>query len=244
GTAPGNLATNHDQLNVTGTVSLGNAALSLSSFNGFTPTIGQTFVIINNDDTDAVTGTFNGLPEGATILNFLGSALKATITYAGGTGNDVVLTAAAPVPGNLQFSAANYDDTEQNSGTHTATITVQRVGGIDGAVSVHWATSAGTATLGSDYTESTGDLNWADGDAGDKTFTVTVSGDTTFEANETVNLTLSVPTGGAGLGTPNLATLTITNDDVATDISIQDAQVAEPSSGSVNMMFTVTLSVP
>jgi CSLREA domain-containing protein len=214
GATPGNLATNHDQLNVTGTVSLGNAVLSLASFNSFTPAIGQTFIIINNDGTaDTVTGTFNGLPEGATIPNFLGSALKATISYQGGDGNDVVLTAAAPVSGNLQFSAANYNDTEQNSSTHPVTITVQRVGGIDGAVSVHWATSAGTATPGSDYTESTGDLNWADGDAADKTFTVTVIGDTASELNETVNLTLSAPTGGAGLGTPNLATLTITNDD-------------------------------
>ncbi len=36
----------------------------------------------------------------------------------------------------------------------------------------------------------------------------------------------------------------IVNIQVATNISIQDAQVAEPSSGSVNMIFTVTLSAP
>jgi hypothetical protein len=105
----------------------------------------------------------------------------------------VVLTAATPVAGNLQFSATNYDDPEQNSGTHTALITVQRVGGIDGAVSVHWATSAGTATPVSDYTESSGNLNWADGNADDQTFTVTVVGDTVHEFDETVNLTLSAP---------------------------------------------------
>jgi hypothetical protein len=97
GTTPGNTATNHDQLNVSGTVSLGNATLSLASFGGFTPTIGQTFVIVNNDGADAVTGTFNGLAEGATITSFLGSVLNATITYAGGTNsNDVVLTAVSP----------------------------------------------------------------------------------------------------------------------------------------------------
>jgi hypothetical protein len=190
-------------------------------------------VIINNDGTaDPVTGTFNGLPEGATILNFLGSPLKATITYTGGDGNDVVLTAAAPVPGNLQFSAANYDDPEQNSLTHTAIITVQRVGGIDGAVSVHWATSADTATPGSDYTEGTGDLNWAAGDVADKTFTVTVSGDTTVEADETVNLTLSAPTGGAGLGTPNPATLTIKNDDACPTITLSPATLPDEAIGN------------
>ncbi|MFM9959810.1 MAG: beta strand repeat-containing protein, partial [Planctomycetaceae bacterium] len=92
GTTPGNAATNHDQLNVTGTVSLGNATLTTSPFNGFTPPNGQTFVILANDDTDAITGIFNGLTEGAVIANFLGSGQSARISYVGGTGNDVVLT--------------------------------------------------------------------------------------------------------------------------------------------------------
>ncbi|MEQ1643582.1 MAG: LamG-like jellyroll fold domain-containing protein, partial [Pyrinomonadaceae bacterium] len=96
GATPGNGATNHDQLNVTGTVALGGATLSLTQFNGFVPTNGQTFVIINNDSNDAVTGTFNGLAQGGSISNFLGSGLTAIISYAGGTGNDVVLTAFAP----------------------------------------------------------------------------------------------------------------------------------------------------
>src|SRR5262249_35019254 len=51
----------YDQLNVTGTVSLGGATLSASTFL-FIPSnaIQQTFRIINNDSTDAVTGTFAG----------------------------------------------------------------------------------------------------------------------------------------------------------------------------------------
>src|SRR6185369_165822 len=99
GTAPGNAATDHDQLNVTGTVSLGNALLTPLAFNGFVPAGGQSFVIINNDSTDAISGIFNGLAEGATIPNFLGSGLNATITYTGGTNNnDVVLTTIVPCP--------------------------------------------------------------------------------------------------------------------------------------------------
>ncbi|MBI5757591.1 MAG: autotransporter-associated beta strand repeat-containing protein, partial [Planctomycetales bacterium] len=92
GTTPGNAATNHDQLNVTGTVTLGGATLTTTAFNSFVPVAGNSFTIINNDDTDAVSGTFNGLAEGASISNFLGSGLTAAISYVGGTGNDVVIS--------------------------------------------------------------------------------------------------------------------------------------------------------
>ncbi|HYR76789.1 MAG TPA: autotransporter-associated beta strand repeat-containing protein, partial [Pyrinomonadaceae bacterium] len=80
----------YDQLNVTGTVNLTGA--SLSGTVGFTPAIGSTFTIINNDSTDAVTGTFAGLSEGSNIVL---SGYNFTISYTGGTGNDVVLTRAA-----------------------------------------------------------------------------------------------------------------------------------------------------
>ena len=97
GPTPGNTATNHDQLNVTGTVNLGGATLTLASFNGFVPTAGQQFVIVNNDGSEPIVGTFGGISEGATIAPFMGSSLQATVTYQGGTNNnDVVLTAVNP----------------------------------------------------------------------------------------------------------------------------------------------------
>src|ERR1051325_632558 len=85
GTTPGS---GHDQLNVTGTVNLGGATLSIISL-GFTPAVGSTFTIIANDGADAVTGTFAGLPQG-TILTVGTTPLQ--ISYTGGDGNDVVLT--------------------------------------------------------------------------------------------------------------------------------------------------------
>ena len=45
GTTPGNAATNHDQLKVTGTVSLGNATLTTTAFSGFVPVGGNKFAI-------------------------------------------------------------------------------------------------------------------------------------------------------------------------------------------------------
>lgn len=75
-----------DSLNVTGTVNLGGATLfAIDSL----AALGQ-FIIINNDGTDPITGTFAGLPEGATFVGDNGKPFL--ITYRGGDGNDVVLT--------------------------------------------------------------------------------------------------------------------------------------------------------
>ncbi|MEN8217794.1 MAG: Calx-beta domain-containing protein [Pseudomonadota bacterium] len=52
------------------------------------------------------------------------------------------------VPGTLQFSGANYSVNE-NGGS--ATITVTRVGGSSGAISVGYSSTGGTATAGGDY---------------------------------------------------------------------------------------------
>ena len=87
GAAPGS----YDQLNVTGGVSLGNATLSISR--GYSPAANDPFTIINNDGTDAVAGTFNGLPE---ATEFSSGNWGYRISYAGGSGNDVVLTALGP----------------------------------------------------------------------------------------------------------------------------------------------------
>jgi hypothetical protein len=89
-----NRATQYDQLNVAGQVNLTGANLRLVG--SLVPALGQTFLIVNNQGNQPVVGTFNGLPEGATLANFLGSSLNATISYVGGDGNDVVLTVRQP----------------------------------------------------------------------------------------------------------------------------------------------------
>jgi hypothetical protein len=92
-----------DQLNVTGLVNLGTATtLNTSLYNGFVPKTGDSFTIINNDGTEAVSGTFSGLAEGATFT--VGGAVF-KISYVGGTGNDVVLSVqSAPASPNTGFN--------------------------------------------------------------------------------------------------------------------------------------------
>jgi hypothetical protein len=132
--------------------------------------------------------------------------------FGGGTGDNIIVkfAPAAGAPGALRFSASSYSVGE---GAGQATITVSRVNGTSGAVTVNYATSNGTAAAGSDYTARSGTLSWASGDSSSKTFTVPVTDDTAVESNETVNLTLSAPTGGAALGSPSAAVLTITDND-------------------------------
>jgi Leucine-rich repeat (LRR) protein/ribosomal protein L35AE/L33A len=116
-----------------------------------------------------------------------------------------------PVGTTLQFSSATYS-VDEDAGQ--VTITVTRVDGSQGAVSVDYATSDDTATAGSDYTESTGTLSWSDGDTSDKTFTVVILDDDTYEGDETVNLTLSNVAGDATIGDPGTAALIIVDDEM------------------------------
>jgi parallel beta-helix repeat protein len=115
-------------------------------------------------------------------------------------------------PGTIQLavSAANVAEA-----AGTVTITVTRTGGADGAVSVSYATSDGTATAPGDYGSASGTVNFADQDSASKTFMVTIVNDTLQETNETFNVTLTNPTGGAALGATTVETVTILDDDVA-----------------------------
>ncbi len=94
-----------------------------------------------------------------------------------------------------------------------ATITVERVGGSSGAVSVSYASSDGTATEGLDYGSVNNTLSWAAGVTTDRTFDVPILDDALPEGDETVILTLSNPTGGAILQAPNPAALIIQDDE-------------------------------
>jgi autotransporter-associated beta strand protein len=106
GNTPGNTATNHGQLLLNGTaptLDLGGATLAPTL--GYTPSGGDTlFIAVITDPAGTVAGTFNGIPQGGTIV--VGS-YAAQVSYTGDSttsavtgGNDVVLYnfAAAPVP--------------------------------------------------------------------------------------------------------------------------------------------------
>jgi hypothetical protein len=78
------------QLDVRGSVQLG-GTLNFSVNNDVRLQLGETFTIISNDGTDPVIGTFADIPEGGG-QGFL-DYISIRISYRGGDGNDVVVTA-------------------------------------------------------------------------------------------------------------------------------------------------------
>ena len=85
----------YDQLNVTGTISLTGATLTLNIPSGIAFTDGARLTLIANDSTDAITGTFNGLAQGGTIT---ANGYTFRADYFGGDGNDFDLITAVPEP--------------------------------------------------------------------------------------------------------------------------------------------------
>ncbi|HZY42098.1 MAG TPA: Calx-beta domain-containing protein, partial [Anaerolineae bacterium] len=108
----------------------------------------------------------------------------------------------------IQFSAATYAASESSS-TALITVTLDQPAAI--TVTVHFATSDGTATAGSDYTLTSGTLTIIPGLSA-ATFSVPILDDAQFEAPEALNLTLSAPI-NATLGALTQATLSISDND-------------------------------
>jgi Calx-beta domain len=127
----------------------------------------------------------------------------------GGQSTAVLTATDNDAPGVIQFSSTSYTVGEA---ARRVIVTVTRTGGTASGVGVTYTTSDGTATAGSDYAATSGILTFAANQTS-KTFTIPVTNDTTVEGIETINLTLSNPTGGAALGAQNTAQVTISDND-------------------------------
>src|SRR5438309_295039 len=119
----------------------------------------------------------------------------------------------------VHFSQPSFDVAE-NGGA--AMIRVTLAGEFTNVVTVDYATSDGTAAAGQDYVATNGTLTFAPGQ-GSQTFSVPILNDSLVEGTETVNLTLSNPTGRVVLGSPSTGVLYINdNDSISLDSSDYD----------------------
>lgn len=165
-----------------------------------------------------------------------GAALATADTVAVGAVNSGQATfCPCGESGVIRLSGATYSVTE---GTPNVTVTIQRVGGSGGDMTVNYATSNGTATAGSDYTATSGSVTFNAGDTTPKNVTIPIVNNTVAEGAETFNVTLTTPVGSAPLGTPNTAVVTITDDDAAGQLALSAATYTVGEAGG-----TVTVTV-
>ena len=87
-------ATSTPYVTVGGIVTLGNPPLVV--INTAPITAGTVITVISNDGPSPVAGTFAGLLEGAVVTTATGQLFR--LSYVGGDGNDVTLTALPTVP--------------------------------------------------------------------------------------------------------------------------------------------------
>jgi hypothetical protein len=118
---------------------------------------------------------------------------------------------------------------------------VTKSGLIDRDVSVDYATTDGTGVAGEDFTASLGTLTFTPEDTA-KEITVDITGDANHEGDDSFvveleNATLATIADALGIGT-------ITNDDTAPTLAVNDVSVTEGNAGLVSANFTVTKTGP
>lgn len=198
-----------------------------------TPTLGASGLPAGMSFTDHGDGT--GDLSGSTSL--AGTHLI-TLTASNGVDPDAVKTFTLRVTALPTISVNDVSLTEGNSGTKTATFTLTRAGAVTAASSVTVATTDGTATAGSDYIAVPPTVVSFAAGARTATVGVTVKGDTTVETDETFTLGLSSAVHATVSDAS--ATGTITNDDAATTLAVDDVRVVEGDSGTSTATFTIT----
>ena len=164
----------------------------------------------SGDKTFNVPVVWDGRGEGPETVNLALS--NATGADLGADSTGVLRIADDGASGPTRFSASSYT-VDESAGL--VTVTVTRSGGsLGGPVTVDYATGDGTATAGSDYTAASGTLTFGPGEAS-KSFTVPITNDSVHEDSESFQVALSNVTGGASMGSPSGATVTIADDDAA-----------------------------
>ena len=139
-----------------------------------------------------LTTTYNIMLYGYTAY----SGVNLTVTY-------MIPTAT---PGVLNFTSSSTAVMEDAG---NVLVTVTRTGGSDGAASVSYSTSPGTALAGVDYTTTIGSLNWASGDTSSREISIPIINNTA-ENPSPRSFTLSLSgASGSSLGSTSAVAINI-----------------------------------
>lgn len=133
-------------------------------------------------------------------------------------------------------SISNASQAEGNTGGNAIPFQISLSAASGKLITVQYATSAGTATPGSDYTETAGTATFQPGQT-TQMIAVSVSPDVTYELDET--FTIALPTAVNATIATGQASGTILNDDALPSLSIVDVSQLEGNNGITNCFYCV-----
>ena len=162
------------------------------------------------------------------------------LTTTGGAAYGTNLTSTVTIlnddiGGVINFTRAGISANENST---NFVVNVSRKGGKASDVTVDYSTTGGTATADVDYVSTYGTLTFGAGET-NKTILVPIINDTLPEGLENFTLTLANVTGGATLGTTNVCTLTIVDDESSISLGTPAITVSE---AGTNVSITLTRS--
>ncbi|MFO0881408.1 MAG: Calx-beta domain-containing protein [Gemmataceae bacterium] len=224
-TNPSSFPINVDYVTADGTAKAGSDYGSLSGRITFLPgEVAQTVsVTVYGDLTHEASETFQ--------LRLLGSSNSVLgLSGVGTISNDD----SPPTP-----SVTGGSVVEGNDGTRTIDFVVSLSNPSYLPIRYTLDTNPVSATPDVDYTPVYLDLTFVPGETS-KVISVPILGDTITEGDETFTVDLIAPLGALLLS----ATGTIVNDDAAPTLSVSSPSVVEGDSGSVSLVYTVSLSNP
>ena len=144
-----------------------------------------------------------------TMKLLLSNPSNANLDFFNETTVEILDNDAAPSV-TVQFSASQYSRPETANST---AMEVRLSQAAASTVTVNYTIVGNTATMGTDFlAASSGTLTFSPGQTS-KNVTLTILDDPWEEGNETLTVTLSNPTGGATLGSPSSAVMTIIDND-------------------------------
>ncbi|MBT5535267.1 tandem-95 repeat protein, partial [Candidatus Poribacteria bacterium] len=225
-------------------------------------TIAVDFVVTGNETDGATEGSDFATPDPATVTFSPGATTaEATVTVAADTLNEadegVTLTlsgtdvarvtiadgeAAGVILDNdditLSIADAAVDEGAEASVTLTLPVTLSAAS--EQTITTSYTTTDGSASGGSDYTVITdGPLTFAPGVVSADAL-ISVQGDTTYEADETITATLSGPTARGVTLADVTATATIRNDDAAPTMTVADVTATEGYDDTATFTLALT----
>jgi len=226
--------------------------------NDFTPVTGGSLTIPNGVGSGAIPVTIIGDPHPelneSLVVRLIsvqltdpslspgGPSLGATVT------NNLVILENDDPRGRFAITGSNGDSitrvSESEDFNFGVSLIVERQGGTLGEVSVQWSVVDSTAVEGADYTGTGAVLTFLDGD-NRESIALTILADDLPERDETIQVVLSNPVGGASIGDMGMTLVVIEANDLAGgvvgfDPLSRSAVIAEGESGGVRVVRSVS----